>query len=209
MNYTDIKALALSYADRSDIEVTSRIDDFLRVVESRVNRKLKTQRMTARTVTPAIAEQEYYALPADFAGMRDIEIRENLSATKRTTLGYLVPEQLNNIANAEYSGSNIFYTIVANQLQIFPRQDSGIIEMVYYKRLPQLDDYDNKTNWLSDYNPDVYVFGLLVEISAFVKDAESAAIWDQRFTGMLDEITHDDFLSRWSGPSLTIRSDNG
>jgi hypothetical protein len=207
MNYTEITKMALSYADRSDTEVTSRIDDFLRVVEARINRRIKTQRMAARTVTIAIAGQEYYALPEDFAGMRDIEVRKTLNATKRTTLSFLTPEQLNQIVNAEYSGNYVYYTIVANQLQIFPHQD-GIIEMIYYKRLPALSSADN-TNWLSEYNPDTYVFGLLVEISAFVKDPEAAKLWDKRFQDSLDELVYDDFMSRWSGPSLVVRAENG
>jgi hypothetical protein len=210
MKYSEIVNLALTYSDRSDREVVNRIGDFLHVVESRVNRQLKTQRMTARTVTILAADQEYYALPGDFAGMRDIEIRQNLEAVRRLSLTYVTPENLNNIAGLGYSGPSCFYTIVANQLQIFPRQLSGIIEIVYYRRLPHLADTSAaESNWLSEYNPDVYVFGLLVEISSFVKDPDAAILWDKRFLDALGEVSFDDQVSRWSGQTLTIRGSNG
>ena len=50
------------------------------------------------------------------------------------------------------------------------------------------------------------IFGLLVEINAFVKDASTAAAWDQRFKEALAEIKEDDQISRWSGPPLVIRT---
>ena len=100
MNYAEIVALALSYADRTDAEVANRVDDFLRVVESRINRVLKTMDMSTRTTTITITDKEYYTLPDDFAGMRDIEIREAASSYK-TTLQYLNPEQLNNISGLD------------------------------------------------------------------------------------------------------------
>ena len=203
MNYTEIVALALSYADRQDSEVSDRMDNFLRVVEARINRRLKVQRMSVRTSLITKSDQEYYGLPVDFAGLRDIEIRDQTSTSGgRTTLKYMSPEQMNN-----YSGSDstsIYYTIIANQLQIMNPQDDKVLEIVYYRRLVPLSSA-NPENWASLYDEDLYLHGLMVEISSFIKDATAASLWETRFQQALEEIKTDDQDSRWSGTALEIR----
>ena len=202
MNYTEIVDLALSYSDREDIEVANRMDNFLRMVESRVNRVLKTGRMTNRATIPTVEDQEYYGLPADFLGMRDIEIRTSANSRDRVTLQYRSPEQMND--DARYSSTSPSYTIIAQQLQIFPPQADKLLEIVYHQFVPKLTP-EAPSNWLSEINPDAYVFGLLVEINSFVKDAETATLWDARFNGTMKEIESEDRKSRWSGTALTTR----
>lgn len=204
MNYAQILALALSYADRTDLEVSNRLDDFLRIVEARVNRTIKTMGMCVRTHTVTIADQEYYALPDDFEGMRDIEVRESSAATKKTTINYMTPEHLNSISGLT-STVGTYYTIVANQLQIVPILEAGkILELIYYRKLIPLSTTFPE-NWVSLDNPDVYVFGLLVEISAFLKDAISKQLWDERFKEALADIQNNDSSRRWAGTSMKVR----
>lgn len=209
MNYTEIVDLALSFADREDTEVTSRIDQFLLMVESRINRKLKVSDMSTRSVvdlTTTAPDQEYFQLPDDFGGLRDIEVN-SASGGKRRTLAYLNPEQMNNRASAAQEGRNgpkIYYTIVARQIQIYPPQQDGFLEIVYYQRIMPLTPTD-PNNWISDETPDAYIFGLLTEISSYTKDADAFAIWKGRFDEALDELSLDDSEMRWSGSPLTTK----
>ena len=46
MTYNDIVNLTLGYADRQDDEVATRMDNFLRVTEARINRVLMTLDMS-------------------------------------------------------------------------------------------------------------------------------------------------------------------
>jgi len=208
MNYNEIVSLALSYADRTDNEVTSRMDDFLRMTESRVNRAFKVRNMSTRAVLSMIEDQVYYGMPADFNGLRDIEIYDSLTPNSKQTLKYLSPEQMNNRVSASNAGVNsafIYYTIIANQLQITPAQSSGkTMEIVYYQDLRPLGTADPE-NWVSVYVPDAYVNGLLTEISAFVKDKEAALLWNERFVISLAEISDDDAETRWSGTAMETR----
>lgn len=206
MNYADITNLALSYIDRiNDTDLIARIPGFLLVVEARINRALKTRQMSARAATPLIDGQEYYALPPDFAGMQDVELRTDLISKDRISLQYATPERMNNLSLGGYSGKFVFYSIVANQLQVYPVVADKIIEMIYYRRLPPLTA-QNDSNWLSDLSPDVYTFGLLVEMNSYVKDAETAVLWDKRFVDALDGIATDDNMNRWGGPAMAVTS---
>lgn len=208
MNYTEIVATAIAYADRDgSTEVESNMDNFLRIVEARINKTLKVQEMTARANLVTVADQEYYALPSDFRGMRDIEIRDSLTARARETLQYVSPDVLNAYSGDADSTSPIVYSIIANQLQIMPPQDSKILEMIYYRKVPALTSSAD-SNWLSEENPDCYIFGLLVEINSFVKDAEAKVLWEERFMQSVAEIQANDYITRWSGPPMMIVAAN-
>lgn len=203
MLYTNIVDLALSYSDRQDDEVVSRIDLFLRIVESRINRRLSTLKMSTRVYTPLVLDEEYYDLPSDFLAVRGIKIVSGTSNTVRKTLNYVNPEQMGNIkAN---SGTGDYYTIISGRLHIHTAYDADYrIEIEYFQRLVPLTATVT-SNWVSEFNPDCYVFGLMVEINSFVKDAAAKDLWDIRFKESLEEIDFQDSKSTWSGTALNTK----
>jgi len=210
MDYSDITSLALSYADREDNEVIDRIDNFISIVEARVNRALRVGGMVYRATvdlsTVGAANEEYFGFPDNFGSLRDIEIQ---NGSARTTMSYLSPEQMNQMITAGasgYTGPKLYYTIIAQQFQIYPTFDQGTMEIIYYQKLiPLTSTPPTNTNWLSEMNPDGYIFGILVEISSFVKDKESASLWDGRFKETIASIIEEDGKDRWSGTALITR----
>ena len=201
MTYDELKAQAQAYADRYDKEVADNMAAFFAFAEARINRNIKVREMTARAKMALVEGQEYYPLPADFAGMRDIEIKPTDGARK--TLAYLSPEQANIIAESQatrFAG----YTVIANQLQIIPAQSDGVIEMVYYQRLMPLS-IDVESNWLSESYPDAYLAAIMSEIESFVKNSETAQIWNTKFNDAMADIEANDQRERWSGTALVQR----
>ena len=67
--------------------------------------------------------------------------------------------------------------------------------------IPPLTEMDD-SNWLTEKHPETYIFGLCAEIGAFAKDEQVFARYDNRFKETLSNITQDDAVTRWSGPSL-------
>ncbi len=204
MNYNEITTIALSYADRKDAEVINRIDDFIKVTEARINRDLEVGKQVARATLAVSPTQSYYGLPDDFNGLRDIQL--NLGDEIRT-MYYRTPEEMNDLVSNENAQTleQVYYSIIANQLQIAPIQMTGTLEITYYRRVPNLNSNDD-TNWLSQSDPDCYIFGILVEISAFTKDADALAVWDARFKEALATMLDLDARSRWSGTPMQMRS---
>jgi hypothetical protein len=214
MNYASIVAAALAYADRADdTEVVANQDVFLRAVENRINTRLKVREMSGRTQLLTRDGVEYYGLPSDFAGIRDIELASAANSRNRYTLQYLNPEQMNNWStntSADTAGTQtvFFYTILADQFHIMNPTSGMLLELVYYRKVPELlPASPDDENWISTGYPNLYIFGMLVEISSFAKDKESAVLWDQRFTEEVMAIDNDDRISRWSGTSLQVRTD--
>jgi len=201
MNYNEVTATALAYSNRSDADVLENIDNFLRMTESKLNRELHVQRQSKRALVQMVDGQEYYGLPSDFAGLRDLETRQAADPNVRATFQYRSPEQFSAAVNRD--AQTCIYTIVADQLQIWPSSDGDILEIIYYAILEPLAPATPE-NWLSKRYPDLYVFGLLIEISAFAKDAAAAAEWNGRFNEALASIESKDRKERWSGTALQV-----
>ena len=205
MNHTEIVDMALSYADREDAEVTSRMDKFILMVESRINKKLKVSDMSKVAtidLTAVATDKSVFALPADYGGLRSIKI----VGEEQRTLTYVNPEQLANRISSGTSGAvweRIYYNIVMKELNLYPPTNIGSLEITYYQKVDPLTA-SNLNNWISDDVPDCYIFGLLVEITSFAKDADAFAIWKSRFDECIADLENDDSKIRWSGTPLQV-----
>lgn len=213
MNYLEITDAGKAYADRAkDPEILANIDIFLRFGEARLSRLLKVRKASVRAQLP-INEEEYYALPIDFGGMRDIQIiADSASGGASRTLYYSNPEQMNNQSDRS-SDIHVhlgYYTVIADQIQIWPTGSTGdIMEMIYYRRIPPLialapDD----NNWVSEEHPDIYLALLMYEISLFIKNHEVSLNWMDRLNTALDELEITDKMERWSGTPMSTRPDS-
>ena len=202
MNYKDIVVAAKAYTDRYDEELADHMGAFTKVVEAKINNALRTGDQSVRSQIWLRAGEEYYGLPCDWGGARDVEILHEGQQHGRT-LVYLAPEEMNKLSRQQ-RGEHNYYTIIAGQIQVAPPADNQVLEIVYYQRLPELTN-DDDINWLTEKNPDAYIFGLCTEISAFAKDEMGFAAYQQRFMAALQDITMEDHVTRWSGPALRVQ----
>jgi hypothetical protein len=87
LNYNDIVDTALKYADRQDSTlVTAQMDNFMRIVESRMNRLLTIEDMSMRYQFPFPNPTDgRYELPVDFSALQDISIVTVADTTQRNT----------------------------------------------------------------------------------------------------------------------------
>lgn len=206
MNYSELRDAAIAYADRYDVEVSDNIDIFILMVEARANRVLKTREQSVRAYIATVTDQEYYSLPDDYAGMRDIQYNDASPLVTHSVAqyNYLSPEQMNDRRGSPFNGEN-YYTVIADQLHIFPCQDTGgTLEMVYYQKVPNLNSTDTN-NWMSDSHPDIYLAGMVAEIEIFAKNYEAGELWYTRMTTMIQELENSDNEERWSGAALQTR----
>ena len=206
MNYKEIVDIAQSYTDRYDEELVNAMPAFTRIVEGKINNALRTGEQSVRAQIWLKRDEEYYTLPCDWGGARDVEILKRGEQHGRT-LVYLSPEEMNKVRRTRDSsveGRHNYYTIIAGQIQVAPPTDNEVLEIVYYQRLPALMNEED-SNWLTEKNPDAYVFGLCTEIGAFAKDEATFMAFDGRFKEALFNVTQEDQTTRWSGPALRVQ----
>jgi hypothetical protein len=209
MTYDEIVTTSLAYADRTDTAVTSRINLFMQMVESRINRLLVIEDMSIRYTFPAPNPTNgRYTLPLDFSAIQDIAIVGLVDTTDRQTLSLINPEQMNTATSNTNIDSSLkhFYQILGSQLIIQPPVVDGVsaLEIVYYGNIVPLTSTVT-TNWLSNNHPDLYINGILVEINAFVKDPDATALWDGRFKQVIGELMDADNVLVYSGTPLQTR----
>ena len=215
MNYGEIKKAAQSYTDRYDAELVTALPAFSRVVESKINTALKVGEQSVRAQIFLETDQEYYGLPDDFGGFRDVELvkkgsanishTDHISGFGGKTLTYATPEHMNGLERRN-DGRHHHYTVIANQIQVSPPVTGDVLEVVYFQNVPPLMS-DSDSNWLTEKHPDAHIFGLCAEMSAFAKDDAGFQLYDGRFKESLSNITQDDQVTRWSGPHLRVELD--
>jgi len=206
MNYKEIVEASKAYTDRYDAELADTMTAFTRVVEGKINNALRTGDQSVRSQIWLQKNEEYYSLPCDWGGARDVELLYP-GQQHGKTLVYLAPEEMNKLSRSRDSSTNShqgYYTIIAGQIQIAPPGVDEVLEIVYYQRLPELNA-DEDTNWLTEKNPDAYIFGLCTEICAFAKDLAAYEAYKMRFQEALMDITMEDQITRWSGPALRVQ----
>lgn len=208
MNYTELVAAGKAYADRKDVEVVENLPVFIQMAEGKINRRLRTRKQSARAAIPTKDGEEFYSLPPDFAGMRHIQFDSSSVDGQNSVyiMEYAAPEFFDQERSKVPSGKH-YYTIIANQLQVYPRFAAGFfIEIIYYQRVPPLTNQaDSNTNWLSEDYPDIYLSGLVAEIELFAKNYDVAGLWADRMNTAIDDLENIDIGERWSGGSLTTR----
>lgn len=209
MTYQELVDAARAYADRQDIEVDSSLDVFVIMAESRINRVLKISKQSHRIYTRSIGEQEYYALPPDYNGMRAIQFNTgavDADGSKVYPLTFVTPNMMAELQSAPNIDNKYYYTIVSGQIQVHPTlPHGGTLEIIHYRRMIHLSP-TNTTNWMSNDHPDIYLAGLLAEIESFVKNYDAATLWDQKMTRSIEELQLDNEESLWAGNTLTVRT---
>ena len=202
MNYAEIKDAALAYADRSDSATSANIDVFLRMVEARVNRVLRNEEMCIQYDIATVQDQSDYSLPSDYAGMRSISLE---TAGAIQPLQYLNPEAADWLVDSDETDV-LYYTIRSKKLVLMkpPADTASNIRINYFKKVPELTSTDT-TNWLSTMHPDIYIAGLMVEISSFVKNIPASKAWNEKFKAAVDECVAANWGDKWSGTSMFIR----
>lgn len=203
MNYSEITAAALAYADRSDSATTANIDVFLHMVEARVNRVLRNEEMCEEYDIATVQDQSDYSLPADYAGMRSISLETDGAIQP---LEYLNPESTDWLVDSDDETDVKYYTIRSKKLVLMkpPADADSNIRINYFKKVPELTSTDT-TNWLSEMHPDIYVAGLMVEIASFVKNPDLARSWNEKFAAAVDECIAANWSDKWSGTPMFIR----
>lgn len=176
-NFTELKASIKTWMKRDGL-TDPELEDFIKLAETRFNREIRSMEMESRE--QATLSGEYLGLPADFLALRKI----HLEGAPDKPLRYLSPLQIAQMDTPV--GPPGYYTIVDMQFQIFPI-GPGTPEIVYYQRIPALSA-TNPTNWLLTKEPDLYLFGSLVEACAYSINDDRATIWEARVQQLIVDL---------------------
>jgi len=201
--YAELQTAVANWLDRDDL--TDRIPEFIALAEARMNRLLRIRLMEAKYTASTAGGQRNYALPPLYIQMRNLQI----NTTPIRPCQYVTPEIYDRLYGSTLTGTPEIYTIVANEIQLGPIP-SGVqtIEMLFYKKISSLSVTNTTEAMLTD-NPDIYLYGALMEAEPFIMNDERVGLWAQGFQTAIDNLQQQDDKDRHSGSALRVMNTSG
>lgn len=186
--YSDMVSAVGDWLDRGDL--AARIPDFLRLTEARLNRLLDDPDMEVSTTLTAAGD--YTALPADFGEMVSI-------SSGYGPLSAVGPVEFAGFDHT-VTGDPRVYSIVDQTIAFAPANATASIALVYRRTIPALTA-GNTSNWLLVRAPDIYLYGALVQASAFLAEDDRVGLWKAAFDEAIQELRIDSQRRKWgAGP---------
>ena len=199
-----LKTATANWLDRSDL--TDRIPEFIALAEARFNRNLRIRDMeTVSTAISTAAGTREYSLPTGFVQMKEF----HLTTDPLTPLAYITPEMMSRIWAGSTKDKPEVFTIIADKVRLGPNPDAVYTtSMLYYKTFTALSG-SNTTSEMLTNNPDVYLYGTLLEAEPFIMNDQRVPLWLAAFEKAVNDIQNQDNRDRHSGSAMRVMNTGG
>lgn len=186
MTFETLKQDVRRYLERgatyaSDPVVFEQIPRLINLAERRIARELKVQGFIVAVTGTMVPGQSVYAKPDRWRDTVSVNIGTGANLANRTFLFTRDYEYCRSYwPNESETDTPVFYAdydythwlIAPTPNQAYP------FEILYYELPPLLDD-TIQTNWLTEYAPQLLLYGALLEATPFLKNDERIATWQQ------------------------------
>ena len=124
-------------------------------------------------------------------------------------LNYVTPQLLPRINAGSITGIPEAYTMRAGYILMGPVPSSSYtMEIDYYAKVAALSDAA-PTNTMLTNNPDIYLYGALLEAEPFLMNDARAQLWSQAFFKAIQDIQLQDDKDSHSGNSMRVMNTSG
>lgn len=175
--YGQLKAALSDWLDRSDM--TARIPDFVRLAEATLNKVLRSPRGIAYGSLSVAGGMRYAAAPVDM-----LEMLFATATDEDYPLEQVSPQQLVNLRQTRLRnpGPPRYFAVVGQRLELAPTPAAATtLDVAYFQKIPALEA-DGDSNWLLQYDPDVYLYTALLHGAQFLHDDRQAAVYESFLT---------------------------
>ena len=215
--YAALQTAVANWLNRSDL--TDRIPEFITLAEARMNRTLRLAIMlnvdttTLGGANKLVAGTRDYALPSGYLQMLDFA----LTTDPITPLSYITPENMNRMWAGSQLGIPKAYTIFSDNASGTPIKKIKLgpspagtytYSMMFYKKIDALAT-DNTTEQMLTNNPDVYLYGALLEAEPFLMNDARVQLWGTMLERVASDLQNRDNFDRHSGSELRVMNTTG
>lgn len=188
MTFATLKQDVQRYLERgatlaADPIVFDQIPRLINLAERRIARELKVQGFINVVTTTLNSGQSVYDKPDRWRDTISINIGTGTGNTTRKTLFARAYEYCRSYwPDESQTAEPVFYADYDySHWLIAPTPGRSYpIEILYYELPPLLDD-TTQTNWLTEYAPQLLLYGTLLEATPFLKNDERIAVWQQMY----------------------------
>ena len=168
-NYGDLKTSVAAWIGRADL--TSAVPDFVALCHSQLMRDLKHPRMVKRNAAFSI-DAEYEDVPSDFIEIKSFRLTSTATDCELTFM--------TNETQSAYYGSGTgqpkFVNVGGNstqgteQFRFAPVPDGTYTATLDYYAYITFFAADAATNWILTRYPGLYLYGSILQASAYIAD---------------------------------------
>lgn len=211
MTFTSLQEDVRRYLERggaTDPIVYDQIPRLITLAERRIARELKIQGFQTVVNTTLQAGLAVYQKPDRWRDTISMNVGTGANYNTHSPVFTRSYEYVRSYwPNETETGTPIFYADYNYSNWIFaPTPDANYpLEVLYYELPPLLDD-TNQTNWLTEFAPNILLYGVLVEATPFVKDDERVQLWQSYYDRALAAINGED-LQKIMDRSVNRRED--
>ena len=197
MTFTSLQEDVRRYLERggaTDPIVYDQIPRLITLAERRIARELKIQGFQTVVNTTLQAGLAVYPKPDRWRDTISMNVGTGANYNTHSPIFTRSYEYVRSYwPNETETGTPIFYADYNYSNWIFaPTPDANYpLEVLYYELPPLLDD-TNQTNWLTEFAPNILLYGVLVEATPFVKDDERVQLWQSYYDRALAAINGED-----------------
>jgi hypothetical protein len=197
-NYADLQASVAAWAHRTDLVAI--IPDFVTMAEARISRDLRIRKQITSSTLVTVANTQSVALPTDWLEFENVSVATSPSVQ----LTYVPVEHIDANFSSSYTDTPSCFTIEGDNILFAPTPDAAYnITAIYYARFPSL--ITNSTNWLMTNHPNIYLFACLIEVYSYLRNADAAQLYLQRYQSELAQLQNVDDRATHSGSALRVK----
>jgi len=206
--YAELQTAVANWLDRDDL--TDRIPEFIALAEAKMNRNLRISLMENVSTDILMANgTRDYSLPTGFTGMKEF----HLTTSPITPLSYITPEMMNRMWAGSNTGRPQAFTLFSDagtrKIRVGPSPDSDYTtSMLFLKKIDALST-TNTTEAMLTENPDVYLYGALLEAEPFLMNDSRVQLWANMLEKVAQDLQERDIFDRHSGSELRVMNTGG
>ncbi len=174
------------YLHRTDL--TAKIPDFIKLAESKINRKLRLLLGETESTLTATIGSRLMAVPTRFGS--PIELWDTTNEP-RTEMLFMQPDLL---PVTTTNGASEYYTVDGAFIATENPADVAYTYTLRYQTKFNLET--TSTNTILDNYPDIYVYGALLASIPFTRDYKNFDVWSALYNNAIDEAMTDSNVTR-------------
>jgi len=201
-DYTSLSAtLTTNWLNRGDL--TSQADDFIALFEADFNSKMRVRQMEAET--SVVSTSGWLPLPTGWLSWKSI---------RGTTTGTAVPYSLEAVTEEAAlartpgeTGDSRLYNVSGSRTYLYPA-NSGISFATTFYAGVTLSATKSGTNWLLTSYPAAYLYGSLLQATAFLMNDPRVPLWKAAHDDVMQRIKADSNTQGWpQGQAIRMSPD--
>ncbi len=174
------------YLHRTDL--TAKIPDFIKLAESKINRKLRLLLGETESTLTATIGSRLIAVPTRFGS--PIELWDTTDEP-RTKMLFMQPDLL---PVTTTNGASEYYTVDGAFIATENPADVAYTYTLRYQTKFNIET--TSTNTILDNYPDIYVYGALLASIPFTRDYKNFDVWSALYNNAIDEAMTDSNVTR-------------